>query len=178
MELVKPGNYLGKVVDYSITQTKKGAPQAAVKFSFKEDGVDRVLTWFSGFGDKQIKHTLKALVLCGLNTDVESMSDGLSSNALDTNKEVLLVVEHDSYDGKTSAKIAWVNDPNHPQNANGAPNANKFGNIMAKSEVKAKLGLLNLKGELAMVRQQMGVKVSAPCAQQSASDFDQQDVGF
>lgn len=167
MELVKPGIYIAKIVDYGFSLTKAGAPQAKVTLEFMEDGQKRQLTWFGGFGEKQIKHTLKALITCGLCTDVEAMADGLASNALDLNKELSIVVEHNNYNGKISAKVCWINEPI----------VNKFATVIAKPEVRAKLAALNLKGELAAMRQQMGVKAPAP--QPAAGDFDPNfDVGF
>ena len=166
MELIKPGTYTARIVDYGICATKAGAPQARVTLEFMEDGQKRQLTWFSGFGDKQIKHTLKALVICGLNCAIEELADGLDCNGLDLTKDVAIIVEHDTYEGKVSAKVCWIN----------APAGDKFGKLMDKGSVKAKLGALNLKGELAAIRNELGVKPAPKPALDS--NFDLGDVSL
>ena len=69
-------------------------------------------------------------------------------------------------------KIAWVN----------AIGGAAFKNLAAKADVKAKLSTLNIKGELAALRAQMGVKEekrTAPTTTAPAGfdpDFDLGDV--
>ena len=112
MDLVKPGRYTAKVIDYGIGETKDGNPQAAVTFSFQDsESKNRVMTWYGHFTDKTIEKTIDSLLICGLKgNDPRELGKGLEGGALDTNREVSIVVEHDqTQDGKTIAKVRWVN---------------------------------------------------------------------
>ena len=148
MEPVKAGKYEARIIDYTMTTNTKGDLQAAVRFTFNDGIADRNMTWYGGFGEKQLKHTLKALVTMGLRGAVEEMADGVNSNILDVDKAVEIEVRHEEYNGKTTVKIAWVN----------ALGGAAFKNLAAKADVKAKLATLNIKGELAALRATMGVK--------------------
>lgn len=105
MSLIKPGRYTAHVKEHAITETKNGDPQAAVVFEFEYEDGKRELTWFGSFKEKAVEHTIKALVVCGL--------DGANpAGALQIGKEVSIVVETDTdQEGRERSKVRWVNKP-------------------------------------------------------------------
>lgn len=110
LEKHKPGSYLAKVIDWGFTPGKQeGTGIVALTFQY-ENGT---LTWWSAlsseFGLSKVADTL---ILLGLKDDANSLEAGPAGKALDTTKEVEIVVEHREYNGKINAGIAWVNDPN------------------------------------------------------------------
>lgn len=164
MELIQPGWYDAKILDYGIKATKSGAPQVTVTFGVKSGDKEHRLYWNSSFTEKALKFTLKALVNMGLSTAVEEMADGPSSNALDMTKSVRVEVEHNTYNNETTARVCSV----------AKSSGDNFRALMSKTDVRAKLGSLNLKGELAAVRNELGIKPTspAPVAKTPAADFD------
>lgn len=88
-------------------ETKDGNPQVAVQFAILDGPqAGRRLTWFGYFTEKSIKRTIQGLRLCGFRGDDLA---ALTSQAI--NQEVSITVEHSEWDGKVSAKVAWVNAP-------------------------------------------------------------------
>jgi hypothetical protein len=69
MSDIREGTYRGKILDYGVTTTKNGVPQAAIKFGLKTPEGDRVLTWYGGFSGESTKWTIKALLTCGLSKE-------------------------------------------------------------------------------------------------------------
>lgn len=106
----KPGAYLAKAVDWGISQTQAGLPQAVICFRY-EGGGD--LLWFGSFKEKAVERTIETLVLLGLKGAVEDLATGVQGKALDMTKEVEIVVEEKADStGKPRIGISWVNDPN------------------------------------------------------------------
>jgi hypothetical protein len=97
-ELHPEGRYLARAVDGAWGRTGTGIEQVAVLFKLE---TDRQLTWYGYLTDKTSERTMNSLITCGV-TDLETLA------GLDTN-EVELVIEHDTYNGKTTAKVLWVN---------------------------------------------------------------------
>ena len=61
------------------------------------------ITWFGYFTDAAWERTVESLRTCGWSgSDVSNIED-LGAN------EVELVIEDDTYDGKTRAKVKWIN---------------------------------------------------------------------
>ena len=163
MEIIKPGKYTAKIVDYGIGETKAGNPQAAVVFEFKDDQERKwSLSWFGHFTEKTIEKTLDALLVCGLHgNDVGAIASGPEGGALDMSRDVSITVEHETDDkGKTRAKVRWVN----------RVGGNSF-KRMEQSQAVAKLG--NLKGAVLARRQETGIQDDA---EPGASDGE--SVGF
>jgi hypothetical protein len=104
MDLVKPGRYKAVIVEHGITETKNKDPQAAIRFGIetKEHGY-RELVWFGSFKQLALEHTLKALVVCGL--------DGTNpAGPLEIGKEVSITVEIDkNHEGKERNVVRWIN---------------------------------------------------------------------
>ena len=166
-EIVRAGTYDARVVDYGVGSNKKGDPQIEVKFAFNADGQERTLTWFGGVTDKSLPHTMKALHIMGFDGSrmLDELADGVNSGILDTIGQVSIVVEHDTYEGKTFARVKWINQ------IGGAG----FRNLMDRGQAKTKLGAVNWKGALAAVKQDMGAPKTQTRPMQKAAgaeDFD------
>jgi hypothetical protein len=109
MEMLEEGTYRGRASRAKLGKTSTGKEQVAVEFTFV-DPPGRRMTWFGFFTEATFDRTIEALRYCGwTGTDLADFAaaDGLLPPGMD--QEVELVVEHDEYKGKVSAKIAWVN---------------------------------------------------------------------
>lgn len=103
--MIEPGFYKAKAVTWALGKASTGKEQVAVEFAlYDADGVEGPhLTWFGYFTDNTFESTLKALRTCGWKGADLSDLQGLDAN------EVQLVIEHEVYDGKTRARVRWVN---------------------------------------------------------------------
>lgn len=117
--MIKAGIYTAKLRNYGIKLSGAGKPQIACQFQIIEDEQVYNLTWYGSFTEKATDNTIKTL--CGVMdlfaepSEVEAAMDriaeeGVDSGLLNMDKEYSLVVEHDEYNGKTNAKIRWVNN--------------------------------------------------------------------
>jgi hypothetical protein len=97
-ELHDAGRFRARAVEGAWGHTQNGTEQVAVLFRLE---TDRNLTWYGFMTDKTSERTMAALITCGVS-DLESLQ-GLADN------EVELVVEHEEYNGKVSARVQWVN---------------------------------------------------------------------
>jgi hypothetical protein len=85
----------------------KGTLQVYVAFAVLDGPyAGRRLGWFGYFTDNTVERTIESLRLCGLKGD-----DLAAAVTGPLDQEVQLVVEHETYDGKTRAKVVWVNAP-------------------------------------------------------------------
>lgn len=101
--LVKPGTYKATVISHAIAETSKGDPQATITFSFEAEGRPQNITWYGSFSEKATPHTVKALLVCGLQ-------GSNPAGPLEIGKEVNIVVENETDDkGKERSKVRWVN---------------------------------------------------------------------
>ena len=102
-KLVPEGKYLTKPQSWGSGLNKNGKPFAWVKFA---NGA-----FYQGyFVDGAIEYTVKSLYIAGFRG--KTSQDLNNDKALNKNKEVEIVVEHEDYEGKTYSKVAWINDPN------------------------------------------------------------------
>lgn len=110
--MIAEGKHRGRGVPGTgvMGKTAKGAPQVGVEFEFLDIPGQR-LTWYGNFSETVVGEdqkpiyqiTLESLYHCGwISGDLQNL-DGLDQN------EVTLTVKHEEYQGKTHAKIAWVN---------------------------------------------------------------------
>ena len=79
------------------------------------------------------------------SNDLSVLARGPEGEALEFNKELLVTVHHETYEGKTRAKIKWIN----------LIGGDKFKSIAVD---EAKRHTLNLNGFVAQRRQQLGIK--------------------
>lgn len=102
--MIPVGKYKARATEGGLGLTKGGREQVAVAMSIVDgDQAGNSLTWFGHFTPDTTSRTLESLRHLGWKSDDLSDLDGILDN------EVEIVVEHDVYNGKTSAKIAWVN---------------------------------------------------------------------
>lgn len=153
--MINAGKYLGKVLDYGIGKTKDGEPNIMLMFGFKDSsGVDQDLIWRGSLKEGKAREiTIDALLILGLvGNDLSLLAHGNGSGVLNQEKEVQLVVEHETYNGKTFAKVRYINEV-----GGGA-----FKEKMGKDEAITKLGGLNLGGDVFARREAKGYKDKAP----------------
>lgn len=105
LELIPAGKYLARPADWGISETKAGDPQVFVKFEFG----GKSLTWFGSLKEGRAQEiTIDSLLALGFRSnDLSELNK--ETTILDTTKDVQIVVEHEEYNGKISAKIKWVN---------------------------------------------------------------------
>lgn len=106
-DIIEAGDYRAKAIEGKLTETKGGKAQAAVRFALL-DFPGRTLTWY-GFleaSEKAFEIAMRGLRTAGwTGNDVADMSMLVEATA----PEVILVVQHEEYQGKTSAKVAFIN---------------------------------------------------------------------
>ncbi len=170
---IKNGRYVAKLLDYGIGVSKTGNAQALVMFKYKDnDGDSHDLTWFGSFHPNAAEFTCKSLVTLDFKGDDPSvLADGIKSGVLNANKEVELVVEWETYNGKENARIKYINEVG----------ASKFQNKLSKPEAELKFTGMNLGAVFAEIRQNKRVdtkvKNHAPGADNQGVDVDEK-IGF
>lgn len=101
--MISPGRFRAKATTTGFTKTKKDKPQFAIEFELLDgDDAGKHITWFGGFEGKGFEYSTKAMRACGWDgeTDPEEAS---------FQKEVILVIEHEEYEGKTNARVKYIN---------------------------------------------------------------------
>src|SRR4051812_44973200 len=106
MELIPAGKYPARAEHWRLAQASTGSEQVAVDFKFTDPTLGSIL-WFGYFTDKTFERTVESLRHCGWKgsdvLELDTPQADLNAN------EVVLVIEHETYEGKTRAKVAWVN---------------------------------------------------------------------
>jgi hypothetical protein len=114
MSLIEAGYYKAAAVPITTPdgdtyvqfgESKTGKPQVVVNFEILE-GPDagRRIAWFGYFTEKTVQRTVESLRYCGFKGDDLA---GAVTQVLD--QEVQIVVAHEEYDGKVTARVNWVN---------------------------------------------------------------------
>lgn len=104
--MLNPGTYKARAVSAALEKSaQKGTEQVNVTFR-TESG--ETIHWIGFFTEKTQARTIESLMLCGWNGDDFATFAGVDKN------DVNIVVEHEMYEGKSRARVAWVNDPNRP----------------------------------------------------------------
>lgn len=99
--------YRAKAKTWGLGESGTGKEQVAVEFDVLTEGAaEKNLVWYGYFTDATLERTIESLRYMGWKGD--DPSDGLPG--LDAN-EVDIVVEDEEYEGKTYAKVQWVNRP-------------------------------------------------------------------
>lgn len=104
-DIIPAGTYRGRATEAQLGTTSTGKEQVAISFQLLTPGYEgQHLPYYGLFTDAALEITVKALRACGWQgVDLSDLS------GIDTN-EVNLVVEHETYNGVTRARIKWVND--------------------------------------------------------------------
>jgi hypothetical protein len=101
---MKPGTYKARAKEWALGISSTGKEQIAVMFQIVGGEIDgQSITWFGYFTEGAIDRTLDSMRHCGWDSDSLAEIDALGNN------EVEIVVEEESYDGKTRCKVKWVN---------------------------------------------------------------------
>jgi hypothetical protein len=145
--MLDAGTYRAKAIEAALGETDTGKEQIAVRFSLL-DCENQEITWYGYFTDKTLETTFKALRTAGWKgQDLMDLSDLCGREDA---PEVFLVVEHETYEGKTTAKVRWVN---------GA------GGLALKKALdpnKAKTFAARMKGQIAAFDRSAGTPKPAP----------------
>ncbi len=111
--MLNEGRYTARAIEGGLGNANNGNPQIAVRFQILDEGHDgQEITWFGSFSKNKgqgsktpLERTIESLRVCGWEGDDLSDLTGIDAN------EVSLVIEHEEYEGKTQAKVKWVNRP-------------------------------------------------------------------
>lgn len=103
--MIAAGKHRAKAVKGELSESgTKKTPCVAVEFQLVEEG--SFIWWYGYLTEKTAKRTAESLKHCGFKgVDLagDLMAQGLGS------QEVELVIEHEEYEGKTRARVQWVN---------------------------------------------------------------------
>jgi hypothetical protein len=130
--MIPEGRYTAKAVNALLTYTSTGKEQLEIWLNIAggEQNGQRA-TYYGYFGsDAQVNMQVKALRACGWKGDDLADLSGLD-------QECEIVVKHEEYNGKTSAKVKYVNPlAAAPRAAMAADKARSFANAM-KARIRA-----------------------------------------
>jgi hypothetical protein len=116
---MNPSKHLVKVVDCGMSPDKEDNPQPFIQFKGADD---EFYIWRgSRKSDKSRDYAVKALMTVGFTGTDWAEFNGVG--CLD-GREVMITVENETYNGKTRAKVKWIN-PIHE--------------VMSPDEVRAKV---------------------------------------
>lgn len=113
--LIPVGKYMGKVVDYGIVK-REGHSTLELQVMFEMDVPGqgkRKLTCYKYFSEKGRKYALQLLAILKLqgNDPAVLIDHHYGSGKLDEKGFYEIEVIQESYNGKVTNKIGWVNDP-------------------------------------------------------------------
>jgi hypothetical protein len=97
------GRFRAKAKTWDFGESEKGTEQIAVDFEIVDgDERGRRITWYGYFTEKTEERTIESLRICGwVGDDI--------SGIVDLPNEVELVIEPETYEGKTRSRVKWVN---------------------------------------------------------------------
>jgi hypothetical protein len=89
-------------------ETGNGNPQVVIHYEIAEAGEwkGRRLPWFGYFTDDATDRTLESIRVSGFDGD-----DLAKLPKTPLKSKVSITVEHNEFEGKTHARVAWVNKP-------------------------------------------------------------------
>jgi len=98
------GTHRARATEWVLGMSSTGKEQIAVMFELVggvHDG--KHITWFGYFTDQTVDRTLESMRHCGWDSDSIAELDSLGANEVD------LVIEDETYEGKTRSRVKWVN---------------------------------------------------------------------
>jgi hypothetical protein len=105
--MLAEGTYRGRPIRAALGVTGTGKEQIGVQFELQDPPGQR-MTWYGFFTDGTFDRTIEALRACGwTGSDLSEFGGETLPAGFD--QEVELVVKHEEYNGKISARIAFVN---------------------------------------------------------------------
>jgi hypothetical protein len=148
MNTIQPGTYHARIQRYEMGETDKGTPYVRVLLAVEDGGMNpSEISYFGYLTEKSAPYTLRTLLTMGFTgSDPLDLADAAKGNLL-TTEELDVVIEHETYEGKTRAKVIAI-----------------YGHrpSMTPSQAKVKLGAMNLKAQLAAIKAELGIKTQAP----------------
>lgn len=154
-QLLQPGFYSAKIIDYGVKKTSKGDPAPTIAFEVLDSaGATHKVFWQGSFNGRAIDFTLEALLVCGLTdpTKLSLLANQKASGLLDLEKtfEVDVSIEVNQNDpSKKYNRINWINESG----------ATKFKDAITAQEFSPEIERLNLVGELMRIAQEKGYKL-------------------
>lgn len=146
---LEPGTYKAKLIDYGISETKKGDPSILLKF-ITETGDE--ISHFLYLTPKAQPYTTKNLMVFGYKGQaLERIADGPDGGLLDTDKDIELVLENEDYNDKTYLRVKWINEI-------GGGGFKK----LAKAEATTKLKGVDLSAHVKEIQQELGTTDENP----------------
>jgi hypothetical protein len=105
--MLAEGTYRGRPLRAALGRTGTGKEQLGVQFQLVDPPGER-LTWYGYFTDGTFDRTIESLRSCGwAGSDLAEFQGDVLPQGFD--QEVELVVKHEEYNGKVSARIAFIN---------------------------------------------------------------------
>lgn len=101
MPRIAAGSYRATALSADLSFTNTGKEMITVEFQIL-DSIERI-AWRGFFTDKTRERTFEALRHCGWT------GDDISHVSFPEGNEVILVIEDDTYEGKTHSRVQWVN---------------------------------------------------------------------
>ncbi len=111
---ITKGNKVARPLSARIIKSGKGTLGFEVEFSFHEESIggEERIRWTGWLSENALENTMATLVnVLGYSGNDEINEDGTlkDPNVLNWLKEVKLVIEMEEYNGKSRAKVKWVN---------------------------------------------------------------------
>jgi hypothetical protein len=101
---IPAGTYRARCKSAELCLTSSGKEQIQAMFELIDPDFDKeTVPWWGFFTEKTAERTMQSLRYCGWRGDDITDLDGVTAN------EVEIVVEHNDYNGKVNARVAWVN---------------------------------------------------------------------
>lgn len=98
------GTHRARAAEWALGMSQTGKEQIAVMFRITEGLHEgKHITWFGFFTEGTLDRTLESLRHCGWDSDSLAELDSLGANEVD------LVIEDETYEGKTRSRVKWVN---------------------------------------------------------------------
>lgn len=104
--MIPEGKYKARPTAWGLSESKNGHEQFAIGFEIVDGSeAGSTITWYGGFvNDMAVDITIKGIKACGwTGSDL--------SNVDLPGTEVQLVIVHEEYNGKVSAKVKFINGP-------------------------------------------------------------------
>lgn len=104
--MIAAGTWKAHGVAAALGKTAAGKEQVGVELEILEgEAKGQRITWYGYFSDAAFDRSIESLRLLGWQGDDLSDLTGIGT------AEVLVVIEHEEYEGKTRAKAQWINGP-------------------------------------------------------------------
>lgn len=156
--MIPAGRYQAVPTKADLGETSTGKEQVGVEFEIVTAGeyIGHRVVWYGYFTDRTTERTLESLRICGWFGDDITNLTGIGEGS----HVVELVIEHETYNGRVTAKVQWVN---------------RAGGLAMKTQLspdKKAAFAARLRGSIAAVDQTMKQNGFAPAAQQAVPAGD------